>query len=124
MAPEELLQLAIQARKHSYAPYSNFQVGAALLAYDGSTFTGCNVENASFGLTNCAERTAVFKAVSQGIKKFSAIAIITDNGSAPCGACRQVLNEFSPNMNIYLGDKNGELLREVQLQELLSLIHI
>jgi len=119
MTPQELLQLASQARNYAYAPYSKFQVGAALLTKNNRVFTGCNVENASYGLTNCAERSAVFNAISNGIQTFSAIAIAAPNGGAPCGACRQVLNEFSPNLKIYLGDENGRLLREVQLSELL-----
>ena len=89
---------AIEASNRAYAPYSKFKVGAALLAEDGRVFTGCNVENASFGLTNCAERTAVFKAVSEGATRFKAIAIAGGVGDVamPCGACRQVLAEFCP----------------------------
>ena len=89
---------AIEASNRAYAPYSKFKVGAALLAEDGRVFTGCNVENASYGLTNCAERTAVFKAVSEGATRFKAIAIAGGVGDVamPCGACRQVLAEFCP----------------------------
>lgn len=119
MNAKELLQLASQARNHAYAPYSKFQVGAALLATNGEVFTGCNVENASYGLANCAERTAVFKAVSEGIRTFSAIAISVPGGGSPCGACRQVLNEFNPKLTIYLGDEHGTLIRETLLNELL-----
>ncbi len=96
-----LLASAREARAHAYVPYSRFPVGAALLAEDGSLFTGCNVENASYGLTNCAERTAVFKAVSEGRTAFRAIAVVgpqDDLLCAPCGACRQVLYEFGPEM--------------------------
>lgn len=98
---ETLLELAIQARKRSYSPYSNYAVGAALLCSDGRIFQGCNIENASFGLTNCAERTAIFKAISEGAQEFVAIAIAAE-GSAPwpCGACRQVLNEFAPDIRV------------------------
>lgn len=94
-----LLARAREARDHAYVPYSRFPVGAALLADDGTVFTGCNVENASYGLTNCAERTAVFKAVSEGRTAFRAIAVVgpqDDLFCAPCGACRQVMYEFGP----------------------------
>ena len=89
---------AIEASKSAYAPYSKFKVGAALLAEDGRIFTGCNVENASYGLTNCAERTAVFKGVSEGATRFTALAVAGGEGEVamPCGACRQVLAEFLP----------------------------
>ncbi len=101
VSDETLLQLARKAMERSYAPYSKFQVGACLLSADGRLFTGCNVENASFGLTNCGERTAVFKAVSEGATEFAAIAIAA-RGAAPwpCGACRQVLNEFAPDIRV------------------------
>ena len=92
----ELVQRAAKAAKAAYAPYSNFHVGAALLTADGDIFTGCNVENASYGLTNCAERTAIFSAVAAGHRKFAAIAIVADGDQPPypCGACRQVIAEF------------------------------
>jgi cytidine deaminase len=95
---DSLSRAAIEASQRAYAPYSKFKVGAALLAEDGRVFTGCNVENASYGLTNCAERTAVFKAVSEGATHFKAIAIAGGVGDVamPCGACRQVLAEFCP----------------------------
>jgi cytidine deaminase len=101
VSDETLLELARKVMERSYAPYSKFQVGACVLCADGRLFTGCNVENASFGLTNCAERTAVFKAVSEGARSFTAIAIAA-RGAAPwpCGACRQVLNEFAPNIRV------------------------
>lgn len=98
---EALLSMARQAMERSYSPYSGYPVGAALLCADGRVYQGCNIENASFGLTNCAERTAVFKAVSEGVKEFTTIAIAA-KGSAPwpCGACRQVLNEFAPEIRV------------------------
>lgn len=101
VSDEALLHLARMAMERSYSPYSGYAVGAALLCADGRVFQGCNIENASFGLTNCAERTAVFKAVSEGAREFTAIAIAS-NGSAPwpCGACRQVLNEFAPGIRV------------------------
>ncbi|MEE1195334.1 MAG: cytidine deaminase [Lachnospiraceae bacterium] len=91
-----LLDAAEKAKEFAYAPYSNFRVGAALLAKNGQIFTGVNIENDSYGATNCAERTAVFKAVSEGIREFEAIAILSDSDEIiyPCGICRQVLNEF------------------------------
>ena len=94
-----LLASAREAREFAYVPYSRFPVGAAILAEDGTIYTGCNVENASYGLTNCAERTAVFKAVSEGRTSFRAIAVVgpqNDLFCAPCGACRQVMYEFGP----------------------------
>lgn len=119
MEPLELLQQAATARGAAYAPYSKFQVGAALLAENGDIFTGCNVENASYGLTICAERTAVFKAISHGVTQFTAIAIAVPGGGSPCGACRQVLNEFNPQLTVYLGDENGQLIRQTSIDALL-----
>ncbi len=119
MEAEELLSHAVEARNSAYAPYSKFLVGAALLAKNGEVFTGCNIENASYGLTNCAERTAVFNAVSKGVKEFTAIAIAVPGGGSPCGACRQVLNEFNPTMKVWLGDENGQLKSETSVDALL-----
>ncbi len=104
MTDRELVQAAKDAMKHAYAPYSNFKVGAALLAKDGTVFRGCNVENASYGATNCAERTAIFKAVSEGYREFEAIAIVASSGdyAAPCGICRQVLAEFMSEGKVIL----------------------
>lgn len=95
MSDEQLMQKAMEARKFAYAPYSRFSVGAALLAKDGTVYLGCNIENASFGATCCAERTALFKAVSEGCKEFSAIAVYSGNAdTVPCGICLQALAEF------------------------------
>ena len=100
MSDLELMQAAVKARKQAYAPYSGFFVGAALLTKDGKLYTGCNIENASYTPTNCAERTAFFKAVSEGEREFEAIAIVGGKGEmpsdfcAPCGVCRQVMTEF------------------------------
>ena len=96
---EKLINSAIEAREKAYAPYSNFKVGAAVLCDEDKIFTGCNVENASYGATNCAERTAIFKAVSEGYTKIKAMALIGDpNGfTYPCGICRQVISEFAEN---------------------------
>ena len=108
MNPTDLINLARKARRKAYVPYSHYKVGAALLGKSGKVYTGCNVENASYGHTVCAERTAVLKAVSEGETEFEAIAVVTKNGGSPCGACRQVLSEFAPKLTIYIADKNGE----------------
>ena len=106
---DQLLALAREAMQRSYSPYSHYRVGACLLSEDGRLFQGCNVENASFGLTNCAERTAVFKAVSEGVTQFSAIAISADRSAPwPCGACRQVLNEFAPGIRVLVTWGDGQ----------------
>jgi cytidine deaminase len=113
LTPRELMAAAEKARKHSYSPYSKFAVGAALLTRKGRVVTGCNVENSSFGLACCAERTAVFKAVSEGENDFVAVAVTAGpgHGAAPCGACRQVLHEFSPAMWVYYRDGRGRIVR-------------
>ena len=104
----ELIHKAIAAREFAYAPYSNFCVGAALLTKSGKIYTGCNVENAGYSATNCAERTAFFKAVSEGAREFTAIAIASrDAAPWPCGACRQVLNEFAPNIRVLVTWQGG-----------------
>ena len=103
----ELLLVADQARKMAYAPYSGFAVGAALLATDGAIYAGCNVENASYGLTICAERNAIAHAVACGAQQFTAVAVVTENGVTPCGACRQVLAEFGPRMTVIVADTRG-----------------
>jgi len=115
---QELIALADKARAMAYAPYSNYRVGAALLTGSGKAYTGVNVENASYGLAICAERTAAVKAVSAGEREFVAIAVVTDNGGSPCGACRQVLAEFGPQMRIILADSAGKS-REYSMSELL-----
>jgi cytidine deaminase len=118
MTPEELIDTAKKARKRAYAPYSHYKVGAALLGKSGKVYTGCNVENASYGHTVCAERTAVLKAVSEGEREFEAVAVVTKNGGSPCGACRQVLSEFAPALTVYIADKDGEY-RTTTLKKLL-----
>jgi cytidine deaminase len=104
-----LLAAAHEAREHAYAPYSKFQVGAALQAKDGHVTTACNVENASYGLSMCAERSAVFAAVARGVRDFVAIAVAGPDGvlTSPCGACRQVLAEFNPNMMVIFTTPDG-----------------
>jgi cytidine deaminase len=117
---DALVQAAIDVRQRAYARYSNFLVGAALLAADGKTYTGCNVENSSYGLTICAERAAVFNAVATGQRQFQLLAIATAGGGPPCGACRQVLAEFAPNLPILLIDVNQpKEIAEVNLRDLL-----
>lgn len=120
MTDRELIEISKKAQEFAYAPHSKFKVGAALLCRDGSVYTGCNIENATYGATNCAERTAVFKAVSEGKRDFTAIAI-TSSGKGltfPCGICRQVLSEFSPEIKVILEDENSEL-HTFMLSELL-----
>ncbi|MDD3536296.1 MAG: cytidine deaminase [Candidatus Cloacimonetes bacterium] len=103
----ELLEIAKKAAEKAYAPYSGYKVGSALKCADGSIYSGCNVENASYSLTLCAERTAVFKAISEGKRDFSAIAIYVDSEESfpPCGACRQVIHEFAPEIPVIWGNK-------------------
>ncbi|MBF7093823.1 cytidine deaminase [Streptococcus sp. HF-1907] len=111
MADTSLVNLAIEASKNAYVPYSHFPIGAALKTKDGHIFLGCNIENASFGLTNCGERTAIFKAVSEGYREFSELAIYgkTEKPVSPCGACRQVMSEFfESSVEVTLISKNGE----------------
>ncbi len=115
---QRLIAKAIEARKQAYAPYSDFAVGAALLGKSGRVYTGCNVENASYGLSICAERVAVFKAVSEGERDFEAIAVVTEKGVTPCGACRQVLMEFGDDIQVIMADAAGEY-RVLTLRELL-----
>ncbi|KGR90690.1 cytidine deaminase [Ureibacillus massiliensis 4400831 = CIP 108448 = CCUG 49529] len=106
-----LIEQSKIAREKAYVPYSKFAVGAALLAEDGKVYLGCNIENAGYSMTNCAERTAFFKAVSEGVTKFKAIAVVadTDGPCAPCGACRQVMSEFcDANMPVYLTNLKGD----------------
>ena len=126
MTNKELMALAVEARKMSYSPYSNFRVGAALLGKSGKVYLGCNVENAAYSPTNCAERTAVFKAVSEGEKEFTAIAIVGGMGEtiadfcAPCGVCRQVLAEFcDKDFRLVLG--NLDKIKTYTFEEILPL---
>ena len=126
MSPKSLLELAIEARKGSYSPYSNFKVGAALLTRSGKVYTGCNIENAAFSPTVCAERVAIFKAISEGERDFVAIAVVgggnddPDPSVAPCGVCRQVMAEFcdADSFKIYLIKSESEHF-ELTLKELL-----
>ena len=124
MLPEELCQLAIEAMSHAYVPYSGYKVGAALLCADGTVYQGCNIENAAYSPTNCAERTAIFKAVYDGHRDFTAIAVCGGKGGVitgafpPCGVCRQVMREFcNDDFLIYLVNDKG--YETVTLQQLL-----
>ena len=119
MDDEALVELAKKARAHAYAPYSGFAVGAAVLAADGRVFVGCNIENASYGLTNCAERTAIFSAVAAGAREIRALAVVADGAlpCSPCGACRQVIAEFAVE-RIILANLKGSR-RVVTKEELL-----
>lgn len=117
---EKLLAEAKEVRKNAYVPYSNFAVGAALLAEDGTIFRGCNIENSSYGLTICAERNAIFNAVSQGYRKFKAMAVVCNSPGpcSPCGACRQVIAEFGGDIQLILANLAGEI-KEVTASDLL-----
>ena len=107
--PDALVTAATAARENAHAPYSRFAVGAAVLTDDGRVFTGCNVENVSYGLTVCAERVAVFSAVAAGAKRIAAIAVVTGSRGSACGACRQVLAEFAdPDMPLHIASPDGE----------------
>jgi cytidine deaminase len=116
---EKLIQTAIHARRWAYVPYSNYAVGAALLTASGKIYDGVNIENAAYPVTVCAERTAVFKAVSEGERDFTAIAVVTENGGAPCGSCRQVLAEFGLDTVVLIADAEGTVQQETTVNALL-----
>ncbi len=116
---QSLIDLANTARQRAYAPYSNYAVGSALRTKSGRFFIGVNIENAAYPHTMCAERVAIFKAVSEGEKEFEAISVVTDNGGSPCGGCRQVLAEFGLDTIVLMADKNGRLVKETTVRELL-----
>ena len=105
---DALIRAACEVRENAFAPYSNYKVGAAVLAENGRIFTGVNVENATYGLTICAERTAVFNAVTTGQKRITAVAVCTENAGSPCGACRQVLVEFGGDIPVWITNPHGE----------------
>ncbi len=119
---KDLVKLATVAREHAHAPFSKFKVGAALRTTAGEVVTGCNIENASYGLTLCAERVAVFKAVSEGLREFDAIAVVAQSGrpTAPCGPCRQILWEFCGDIWVHMADVGGKTLTK-RMSELLPL---
>ena len=115
---EELISAAQAARERAYAPYSGYEVGAALLGKSGQVYTGCNVENAVYPLCTCAERTVIVKAVSEGEREFAALAVATENGGAPCGSCRQIMREFGAETVVLIADASGAY-RETSVAELL-----
>lgn len=115
----ELINKAMQARKHAYCPYSKYQVGAAIQTGSGKIFSGTNVENAAYGSTICAERAALLSAITDGSSDLQAIAIVTKDGGSPCGSCRQMLNEFNPEMEIILADASGKIKKQCKLSDLL-----
>lgn len=116
---EQLIAAALEVRKWAYAPYSGYPVGAALLSTSGRIYEGVNVENAAYPMTICAERVAVFKAVAEGEREFQAMAVATDNGGSPCGACRQVLAEFGMETVVLIVDGEGSLVEETTVSTLL-----
>jgi cytidine deaminase len=118
---QALIELANEARRRAYAPYSHYSVGAALRTASGRIFTGVNIENAAYPTTMCAERVAVFKAVSEGETDFEALAVATDNGGSPCGSCRQVLAEFGLDTLVLIADGQGRLISEMIVKDLLPL---
>ena len=118
MDARALAEVANEARQAAYAPYSGYHVGAAALGGTGRIYSGCNVENSSYGLSVCAERVAILKAISEGEREIAALAVATENGATPCGACRQVLHEFGPTARILLSGADGTLT-ELTLDDLL-----
>jgi len=115
----ELIEIALAVRGKAYAPYSKYAVGAALRTGSGKIYTGVNVENSSYPLTICAERNAIFHAITEGDSDFEMIVIATENGGSPCGACRQVMSEFALDMNVVMVDKSGKIILQATVDELL-----
>jgi cytidine deaminase len=116
---QALVDLANTARQRAYVPYSNYPVGSALRTKSGRVFSGVNIENAAYPQTMCAERVAIFKAVSEGEKEFEVITVVTDNGGSPCGGCRQVMAEFGLDTIVLLADGSGRIVKEMTVKELL-----
>ncbi|NWK57097.1 cytidine deaminase [Verrucomicrobiaceae bacterium N1E253] len=119
MTDDQLFECARQARERAYAPYSGFFVGAALLTMTGEVFSGCNIENASYGLSQCAERVALGNAIAHGSRQFQTLALCLQGDGSPCGACRQALNEFAPELTVLIGGPNGNIRQRLCLNELL-----
>jgi cytidine deaminase len=115
----ELVLRAQTVRRRAYAPYSNYPVGAAVLGRSGQIYEGANVENAAYPTSMCAERNAIFRAVSDGERGFDALAVVTENGGTPCGACRQVLSEFGSELLVITADASGKIQRKIRLNELI-----
>ncbi len=118
-ALQTLIRTAIDATRNAYIPYSHYPVGAALRASDGTIYSGCNVENAAYPATICAERVALVKAVSEGQRQFDAIAVVTPNAGSPCGVCRQMLYEFAPDLRVILATPDGTVAYDGKLSDLL-----
>jgi cytidine deaminase len=118
-ATQALLDAAIAVSQRAYVPYSHYPVGAALRAVDGTVFTGCNVENAAYPSTICAERTALVKAISEGYHQFDTIVVVSKNAGFPCGSCRQMMYEFAPDLRVIIAEISGRVLFEKTLRELL-----
>lgn len=118
MTTENLIQTATEARENAYAPYSNYKVGSAVESKDGQIFTGCNVESSSYGLTICAERAAICSAVSAGHRKFKSIALVTEAGATPCGACRQFIWDICGDIIVIIADTSGNI-RQIKMTDLL-----
>lgn len=116
---ESLIRAAREAAEHAYIPYSNYPVGAALQAANGTVYLGCNIENASYPAGICAERVALVKAVSEGVREFETIAVVTRDGGSPCGICRQMLSEFAPQMRVIMARHDGQITFDGKLSELL-----
>ena len=116
---QTLVDLGNEVRQLAYVPYSNYRVGAALRGKSGKIYTGVNIENAAYPVTVCAERVAIFKAVSEGEREFDAISVVTENGGSPCGSCRQVLAEFGLDTIVYIADGAGNLIQETSVRDLL-----
>lgn len=119
ISKQELIEAANTTRERAYVPYSKYRVGAALRTKSGKIFTGVNVENAAYPQTMCAERIAIFKAVSEGEQEFEMIAVVTDNGGSPCGGCRQVMAEFGLDTTVLIANGAGKLLQELTVKDLL-----
>ncbi len=118
-AVQKLFETAVAAAGRAYIPYSHYAVGAALRAQDGTVFSGCNVENAAYPATICAERTALVKAVSEGYQQFDLLVVVTGNGGSPCGTCRQMLFEFAPHLRVITADLKGTIYTDRLLSDLL-----
>ncbi len=118
MTPEKLIKHALTARKRAAAPYSQYQVGSAILTNDNTVILGCNVESKAYPTTLCAERVAIFSAIAQGHRKFSAMALVTEDGAFPCGSCRQIIHEYAGNIPIYISNGSNEYITKT-ISELL-----
>lgn len=116
---KSLIDAALKAANFAYIPYSHYPVGAALRASDGTVYGGCNIENAAYPATICAERTAFVKAVSEGQRDFEAIAVVTPTGGSPCGTCRQVMHELAPNLRVFIADMDGVIYADTTIGDLL-----